>query len=380
MEPIELTTDGLLLRAWRADDADAVFRACQDPLIQRWTTVPVPYTREHAEQFVGDYTTTRWAGETAAPLGVFDARTGDLLGAHGMVDLDRANGTGELGTWVAPWARGRGVAERASRAVAHWAFEVLRLRRLLWRAEVGNHGSKLIAERIGFTFDGVVRAALPRRDGFLVDGWYGVALPGEIRDTPAAWLAPGAPGARQAATFGAPPQRLPAGTVTLRQPAERDLDDMEVTCRDPESAHWTTIPVPYTREHAIGFLTSRVPGGWLRGTAAGFAIADGDDRFAGTIDLRIDPADRATAEIGYMIAPWSRGKGYATDAARAICAWGFDALGLSRIVWRAHVGNDASLRVAEKAGFTVEGIQRAGCEQRGERRDAWVATLLRDDL
>jgi RimJ/RimL family protein N-acetyltransferase len=77
-----------------------------------------------------------------------------------------------------------------------------------------------------------------------------------------------------------------------------------------------------------------------------------------------------------MIAPWCRGKGYGTDAARTICAWGFGALGLARIVWRAHVGNDASRRVAEKAGFTFEGIQRAGCEQRDERRDAWVASLL----
>ncbi len=138
--------------------------------------------------------------------------------------------------------------------------------------------------------------------------------------------------------------------------------------------------MPYLRADAISFLQNRVPGGWARGTGAGFAIADPDDRFAGTIDLRIDPSDLATAEIGFMIAPWNRGKGYATEAARAICAWGFTALGVSRVVWRAHVGNHASRRVAEKVGFVVEGVQRQGCEQRGERRDAWVATLLESDL
>src|SRR5262249_28057888 len=143
---------------------------------------------------------------------------------------------------------------------------------------------------------------------------------------------------------------------------------------------WTSVPVPYLRADAIAFLQTRVPVGWLHGTAAGFAIADSDDRFAGTIDLRIDATDRASAELGFMVAPWCRGKGYATEATRAICAWGFAALGLTRIVWRAHVGNEASRRVAEKVGFVVEGVQRRGVEQRGERHDAWVAALLESDL
>jgi RimJ/RimL family protein N-acetyltransferase len=379
MKPIELASDGLMLRAWRDGDADGVFRACQDPLIQRWTTVPVPYAREHAEHLVGQYTATAWAAEIAAPLGVFDARTGDLLGALGLVELDRSTRTGEIGTWVAPWARGRDVAERAGRAVAHWSFEVLRLRQLTWRVQVGNHASRLIAERIGFTFDGVSRALLKDRDGELTNGWRGVLLPGEVRDVAPPWVAPGGPGALRAATFGAPPERLPAGPVTLRQPAERDLDEMLATCRDPEAARWTTVPVPYLRVDAVAFLRDRVPGGWTCGTAAGFAIADPEDRFIGTIDLRIDLADPASAEVGYLVAPQARGMGYATAAVRAICAWGFTALGLTRVVWRAHLGNDASRRVAEKAGFVMEGVQRQGCEQRGERRDAWVAALLPSD-
>lgn len=386
MEPIELSSDGLLLRAWQEQDAEDVFRAVQDPQIQRWTLVPVPYLREHAEWFVGQYTRSAWATETAAPLGVFDARTGEMLGAHGLTELDRGAGTAALGTWVAPWARGRAVAERSGRAVAHWCFEVLRLRKLSWTAEVGNHGSRLVAERIGFSFDGVVRSSLRDRHNKLNNVWCGTALPGEIRDTPPAWIAPGAPGARRAATFGAPPARLSSGrtvsggTVTLRQPAERDIDDVVATCADAESARWTTVPVPYLRESAVAFVCEHVPEQWRRGTTATFVVADPDDRYAGTFDLRLSTTDPASAELGFMMAPWSRGKGYATEAARTICAWGFEALGLRRIVWRAHVGNDASRRVAVKAGFTLEGVQRAGVEQRGERRDAWVAALLDADL
>jgi hypothetical protein len=36
--------------------------------------------------------------------------------------------------------------------------------------------------------------------------------------------------------------------------------------------------------------------------------------------------------------------------------------------------------VAEKAGFTIEGTQRAGCAQRGGRRDAWFGAVLAADL
>lgn len=381
MEPIELTTgDGLVLRAWQEDDAEDVFRACQDPLIQRWTMVPVPYLREQAVAYVREMSRAAWSTQTSAPLGVFDARTGELLASAGLVQLDLRNRHAELGTWVAPWARGRRVAERSGRAVAHWAFEVLRLTRLVWRAEVGNHASKLSAERIGFTFDGVVRSLLPAKDGGFVDGWHGVLLPGEVCDTPPPWVGPGGPGALRAHTFGNPPARLPAGPGTLRLARESDLDDLVETFRDPDTVQWTSVPLDYGPEHALDFIQHRYEDGWLRGTAVGFVLADPDDRFAGTIDLRINPADPVTAELGFSSAPWIRGKGYMTEAARAVCGFGFDRLGLGRIVWRAHVGNVASRRVAEKVGFVVEGVQRDSCEQRGMRLDGWIATLLKQDL
>ncbi|GAB3863039.1 GNAT family N-acetyltransferase [Dactylosporangium cerinum] len=381
MEPIELTTgDGLVLRAWQEDDAEDVFRACQDPLIQRWTMVPVPYLREHAAGYVREMSRAAWATQTSAPLGVFDARTGELLASAGLVTLDLPNKQAELGTWVAPWARGRRVAERAGRAVAHWAFEVLGLTKLVWRAEVGNHASKLSAERIGFTFDGVVRALLQAKEGGFVDGWHGVLLPGEVCDTPPPWVAPGGPGSLRAHTFGHPPTRLPAGPGTLRLARDGDLDDLVETFRDPETVQWTSVPLDYGPEQALDFIHNRYPSGWLRGTGVGFVLADPDDRFAGTIDLRFNPLDPVSAELGFSSAPWIRGKGFMTEAARAICGFGFDRLGLGRIVWRAHVGNIGSRRVAEKVGFVVEGVQRDSCEQRGIRLDGWIATLLRQDL
>jgi RimJ/RimL family protein N-acetyltransferase len=86
------------------------------------------------------------------------------------------------------------------------------------------------------------------------------------------------------------------------------------------------------------------------------------------------------ADVGYLTAPWARGRGYATAALRELCRWGFETLGLRRIEWGANVGNDASRRVAERAGFTVEGTSRARTLHRGEARDSWTGAILPRDV
>jgi RimJ/RimL family protein N-acetyltransferase len=166
----------------------------------------------------------------------------------------------------------------------------------------------------------------------------------------------------------------------LRPLAERDISALTATCQDPESAEWTTVPVPYRTEDAVQFVRAIAPQMWSEGRGAIFAISAADDAYCGTIDLRILATDPSAAEVGFMISPESRGQGFAPSALKTLSVWGFKALGLQRIMWRAHVGNDSSRRVAVKAGFVYEGIQRSGVPHRGERRDAWVASLLPSDL
>src|SRR5699024_11106103 len=115
---------------------------------------------------------------------------------------------------------------------------------------------------------------------------------------------------------------------------------------------------------------------WARGDSACFVIADPDDSYAGTLDLRLSPADPLLADVGFMVAPAVRGRGYLPAALLALSAWGFTTLGLARIEWKANVGNTSSRRAAEKAGFTFEGTLRGGVPHRGERVDAWVGALL----
>src|SRR5262245_28153207 len=128
MDGLEIRANGLLLRPWLPRDAKSVLRACQDAEIQRWTNVPSPYLPEHAEEFVTSRSVRAWVEGTGAPLGVFDPVTGDLLGSNGLIDRHR--GAAEIGYWVAPWSRGRGVATRSTHAVVAWALETLGIGRI----------------------------------------------------------------------------------------------------------------------------------------------------------------------------------------------------------------------------------------------------------
>src|SRR6058998_502249 len=119
----QLTTTRLLLRPMGAGDVDAVYAACQDPQIQRWTTVPSPYLREHADQFACDYAPKAWAAGYAALFGVTDIGNGELLASVGLhFDRGRDAGIAEIGYWAAAGARGRGVTTEAVAAVCAWGF------------------------------------------------------------------------------------------------------------------------------------------------------------------------------------------------------------------------------------------------------------------
>ena len=383
---VEIRESGILLRPWQAADADEVFRACQDPEIPRWTMVPQPYRFEHAIDYVTTFTAQTWANGTGAPFGVFDPATGAMLGACGLVSLDRDAGVAEIGYWVAPWARGRGVATGAARAVARWALHSLGLRRVVWRAKLGNHASRLVAARIGVRFEGVQRAALRGRDGWY-DGWVGALLPGDLREAGAADEPDLVRTAARCAVFGRPQPTWTATTarngepVRLRPLRADDIPAIVVACQDPLSARYTTVPQPYTEAHAEAFVHQFAPSVWARGVEAVFAVADADDAYAGSMSLRLhgDELTCATGDVGYLIGPHARGRGYATAALDALCAWGFAELRLHRIEWQAYLGNDGSRTVAERAGFQVEGVQRDALIHQGAYQSAWIGARLASD-
>src|SRR3954454_18782521 len=121
-------SDGVvMLRGWRDTDVDALARIMDDPEIARWTRAPAPYRRRDAIEWMTTHPTLL-RRRSELPLAIADADTGALLGSIGLRFPEE--GRGEFGYLVAADARRRGVASRALRLYAHWAFEKLGVERV----------------------------------------------------------------------------------------------------------------------------------------------------------------------------------------------------------------------------------------------------------
>ncbi|MFB6618085.1 GNAT family N-acetyltransferase [Streptomyces sp. NPDC056367] len=175
------------------------------------------------------------------------------------------------------------------------------------------------------------------------------------------------------------PITLTTERLVLRPHTPGDAAEVHAACQDPEIQRWIPVPLPYRPEDARAFVAETVPRGWREDTEFNFAarLGAGGPLVAA---LCVVPRGAHAHEIGYWAAAGHRGNGYMTEAVRAVARWAFTEAGCVRLIWRAGVGNTASRAVAEKAGFVVEGVRRAGMEHRGTLRDCWAGALLPSDL
>lgn len=344
VEPFEITAGRLHLRPWRAGDQSVLLAAGSDPMTLRWTTLPDPYLPEHAEAYVTRTTPQGWASGQDLTWAVCESATGTVwanIALRPVGDPAAEQGVWDVGFWCLASARGQGVVPEALGAVCRWAFAVLGARRIEWAAQVGNGASRRAAEKAGFQAEGVRRAGLVQR-GEVVDAWVGALLPGDPQSDTA---------------------RIPGyadrsdGVVTLRRWRSEDAADVARACDDPDTARWLPVPTPYTAEAGRTFVEEVVPAEWVTGRAAGVAVTDAaTGQLLGAVGLTLR---EDIGEIGYWTAPWARGQGVAVRAARLHSDWALDVLRLPRVELLAEVGNAASQRVAERAGFRQEGLAHA---------------------
>ncbi|KAI0122449.1 acyl-CoA N-acyltransferase [Daldinia grandis] len=139
-----------------------------------------------------------------------------------------------------------------------------------------------------------------------------------------------------------------------------------------------TFPYPYTLDSANYWINFSINGDPM----VNFGIFTPEGTFAGGIGLTPhQDIEYRTWEIGYWVGKEFWGKGIATSALKGFSAWAFKQFPeLIRIEAGVFIGNIASEKVLERAGYTKEGIRRQAICKKGRIIDQATYSLIRDDL
>jgi RimJ/RimL family protein N-acetyltransferase len=344
MDPVELLGDRVRLRPPVSADAEALSESIQHEDIPSWIdAIPWPYTLADAHFFIQEIAGPGWAsGEN--PIWLITALDGNqILGTIGLTT--RLAGVVEVGFWLTPAARGQGLMTESVRLVCDFAFDHLGADRIEWQAVVGNVASRKVVDRLGFTFEGVVRGRL-RRDGAPAAAWMSSLLPDDprarARDRVLPWE----------------PVTVSSASTILRAAVASDAEWVAAAYADPLIRQWNPAEVSDV-DSARRWIRSRSD--WTDGDHASWLFCESaTGQPLGSVSIHKVNEENLSASIGYWTHPDERGTGAATRALESASAWSLDECGLKRVELIHAVANPASCRVAEKAGFTLEGTVLRG--------------------
>ncbi|MDH6571663.1 RimJ/RimL family protein N-acetyltransferase [Streptomyces sp. SAI-117] len=178
--------------------------------------------------------------------------------------------------------------------------------------------------------------------------------------------------------------------LVLRPLDEDDVPALAEMMNDEQVGAWTDVPQPYSEDQARDWITHHAPAEREAGRGVTFAVTEFlTQRLVGTVQLARTNWHVRSTELSYIIAPWARGEGYASEAALATAQWLFTDQKFERIELRTAADNTASQQVAQKIGCISEGVLRGACIARVRaddgtwsdvRTDFIVWSLLPEDL
>jgi len=145
--------------------------------------------------------------------------------------------------------------------------------------------------------------------------------------------------------------------LRLRRPDIADAAGVLDMFVDEETRRWNPSSSVTDPDSAVDWC--RRMADWSSGDHATWSVIDrGTDTFIGVVSIHTIDPEQSDAEVGYRVAPRSRGNGFAAEAVIAASAWAFDNLSLVRIELAHAVANPASCAVALRAGYLLEGVLR----------------------
>ena len=178
------------------------------------------------------------------------------------------------------------------------------------------------------------------------------------------------------------PPTLPIFTerLTLRLTEIRDRDALLAIYSDKDVARFL-LDDPWTAAEAALQVSKRVRRTGLDAEEAALALViEAEGKVVGDVAMWCTDDTRHKVEIGWVIAPWAAGRGYAAEAAGGLIRAGIRAYGLHRIEAQLDARNTASARVCEKLGMQREAWLRQNWWSKGEWTDTLIYGLLASEL
>lgn len=169
------------------------------------------------------------------------------------------------------------------------------------------------------------------------------------------------------------PVRIELGRITLRELEEDDLASVQAWAGDPEVSRymeWGPNDEDDTRAF-LAYVAEARAARPRRTYELGIELRE-SGALVGAAGVRVRDAEARSGDLGYVLRRDRWGRGYATEAGRALVVLAHEGLGLHRVWATCRPQNRASARVLEKLGMRCEGRLRHEKRVRGE----WVDSLL----
>lgn len=336
-------TDGeVTIRAHHLSDVDEMVVQCRDPESVRWTTVPTPFERANAVDYITKIVPGGWLARKDLGFAIESVHADGKRKFSGSISLrPMDDGIAEIAFGLHPGARGNGVCSRAVKLILDWGFQQEGLRMVVWYAYVRNWASWRVAWANGFSFDGKVAKYLTQR-GEHLDAWCGSLRADDTREPKHEWHVP---------------PTLESDRLRLRQ--FRDADAPRITeILTDERTQAMVGNAPAARDPDGDEFVLRQLEGDAKGDRMNWCIADrATDELLGHLQLfHLTGIDDTAAQLGYMVHPSARGKGVLTEALTMMTEWAFrpaeeGGFGKRRLSLGTASINKASRHAAEKAGY-----------------------------
>ena len=350
---VEIRTERLILRRYRMEDTDDTFAWCRDPEVPKYVAWEPHASPEATAELLTD-----WISKYEAPdyYHWTIEYAGASVGNIALMPKDKHE-SAEIGYALARPLWRQGIVSEAASAVVDFAFREIGFRRLSIRYLAENVGSGGVARRCGFTEEGIERAAFLTRDGAAHD----IVRTSLLREE---W------------------ERLKTGPATvleterliLRPPRLSDLEAVQTYAGDADSTRYMSWG-PNTPAQTRQFLrTAQIA--WASAKPEDFEfvlIRKTDGVLLGGCGLY---TTGELGEVGWILRPEFRRRGYATEAGEALLRFGFRDRGLWRIRARCDSRNRPSWHVMERLGMRREGCFRQARYKNGERADGLEYAIL----